>query len=264
MEISRPSSLSNLTTMIDCESIVVCVDFDDYLSITLPLNKRHFSRTIIVTSPMDLLTQKVAERNECPCHITDASYRRGAWFNKGASMEETFGLLRIDRWICIWDCDIVMPESLELPYSMESDCLYGPKRRLLLDQAKFHAPLSVDPSTLPCPTQDNEFAGYFQLFHGSLPRPWYTTTWKHAGGCDSDFQFRFPQEKLRRLPFDVIHLGPEGIPSKDTRVGANWAGRTTPRLDNGLLPDKAPFCHSAISQIIQDRKRFGTSKEHLG
>jgi hypothetical protein len=250
--------------MFQCQSIVVCVDFDDYLALTLPLNKRHFVRTLVVTSPRDTKTQDVALGHGCSCYVTSAFYEKGAYFNKGAAMEEAFDLLDTDTWTCIWDCDIVMPEVWELPETMHKDCLYGPKRRLLTDVSRYSNLRSIDLATLPCPTPDNEFAGYFQLFHGSLPRPWYTTTWKHAGGCDSDFQARFPQERLVRLPFDVLHLGPEGIPERGTRVGLNWTGRISPRLDTEVCPEANYRARlSAIDELITNRNRFGTSKEHL-
>ncbi len=216
-------------------SLVVCVDFDDFLEITLPLNKRHFDRTLVVTSPADIRTRDLAERYECECFITDAFYRHGATFNKGAAIEEGFDAIGRSGWICVWDADIVMPDAIDIP-GKETDCLYVPVRRTLETSTRYHE--GIEWSDLPSPTQPHEFDGYFQLFHGSAPlqRPWYGVDWKHAGGGDSDFELQFPAKNRKRPPFEVLHLGAEGVQGLDTRVGENWCGRVCPRLDTGEPP----------------------------
>jgi hypothetical protein len=69
----------------------------------------------------------------------------------------------------------------------------------------------------------NEFPGFFQLFNAEDPaiknrRPWYGTRWKHAGGCDSDFQNMWSKDNKIKLPFNVLHYGDPGV---------NWHGRAT-------------------------------------
>ncbi len=45
--------------MIPVKGIVVCVEYDDLLTITLPRNARHLTEIVVVTSPTDLRTQQV-------------------------------------------------------------------------------------------------------------------------------------------------------------------------------------------------------------
>ena len=227
------------------KSIVVCVDYDDFLSITLPQNKKHFSRTLIVTSEKDKATQQLAKEHGCECLITGAFYCDGANFNKGLAMEEGFDALGRNGWICVWDADIIMPENIEVS-NRQNDCLYGPTRLILEDPATYNDKL--DWSVLQSPTKPDQFSGYFQLFNGSfIPSPWYNTNSDHAGCCDSDFvHYRFPPEKRKRLPFDVLHLGPEGIPELSTRMGWNWCGRVTPRIDGKEIVSD---CEQKIKEI---------------
>jgi hypothetical protein len=217
---------------------------------------------LVVTSDKDIKTIQLVNELGYDCYTTDAFYRRGALFNKGAAMEEGFDVLGREGWICIWDCDIVMPSDIRIPM-MEQDCLYGPNRRILENPIDFQD--GLDWSKYPCPTHPNEFAGYFQLFHAStLPqRPWYSTDWTHAGGCDSDFQSKFPQSKCRRTSFDVLHLGPEGMPEHGSRVGRNWCGRVIPRLDNNELPPNAIPNHHNVCKMIKRRRLYGTRSEKL-
>ena len=57
------------------KSIVVCVEYDDFLAVTLPRNRRHFRHTLVVTSFADLGTQRIARSAGCACYLTDAFYQ---------------------------------------------------------------------------------------------------------------------------------------------------------------------------------------------
>lgn len=242
-------------------SIVVCVEFDDFLAVTLLRNVRHFERTLVVTSPGDGPTKAlVLATPKCELFETDAFFRGGAAFNKGAAMEEGFDVLGRNGWVCIWDADVMMPESIE--FAKDCRCLYVPVRRILPDPKDFSDCLEW--SNLSSPTRANEFVGYFQLFHASsVSPPWYTSDWTHAGGCDSDFQLKFPSDRLRRPPFEVLHLGLEGVANSEQRIGINWCGRVSPRIDDGNTCDRAGIRATRIEQLVRDRFRYGTTKEKL-
>jgi hypothetical protein len=244
-------------------SLVVCVEYDDFLAVTLDHNRRLFTDTLVITSPDDHRTQELAARLSVRCHITDAFYRDGASFNKGAAVEEGFDVLGREGWICVWDADIILPR--EIYFKRDDRALYSPKRVLLTDLSpESVARRSNDESwdDLPCPTQPHEFDGFTHLFHAAaIPPPWYGTRWRHAGGCDSDFEFRFSEERRMRPPWKVLHLGGEGMPEIKTRVGRNWCGRVTPRIDDGSSPASARTRESVIKRIVRDRSRHGTSGE---
>lgn len=232
-------------------SITVCVEYDDFLQITLPRNLRHFTDTLVVTSPEDQKTQALTKYLGCKCLVTDVFYRDGASFNKGAAMEEGFDYLGREGWICVWDADIVMP--VEWSFNRNPSCLYSPARRILEDPTLFTDDL--DWKTLRNSTNINEFAGYFQLFHSSALKklPWYGTDWTHAGGCDSDFEQKFSMGNKCRTSFDVLHLGPEGIEYLNTRIGADWSGRVTRRIDGGIDSTQKDIRQKTTLSIITNR-----------
>ena len=236
-------------------SLVVCVEYDDFLDITLPRNCKHFDKTLVVTTHDDVQTQAVTLRNGCECFATQAFYRDDAMFNKGAAVEEGFDVLGRSGWICIWDADVLMPRFMPLG-NLEESCLYTPIRRILEDPTQHEQYMEESRwSTLHSPTREHEFNGYFQLFHASVtPPPWYSTTSGHAGLCDSDFSHKFPPENRRRLPFEVLHLGAEGIPELGTRVGENWAGRVSARIDMGEVPQEARRRRARVEQIVEEYK----------
>jgi len=240
------------------KSLVVCVEFDDFLAVTLPRNLRHFERTVVVTSVADFATHRLVRDCGCETVVTDVFYERHAHFNKGAAVEMAMDVLGRDGWICIWDADIVMPHSIE--FDKNPAHLHTATRRTLADPTAFRDDL--DWNTVPITGLDAEYPGYFQLFHAEAagPKPWYTKDWTHAGGCDSDFQGRFSPDCMSRPPFNVLHLGPTVDEATKDRVGKNWCGRVTPRIDGGPMPEGVERSGEARDAIILGRRATSDTK----
>lgn len=222
-------------------AITVCVEYDDILSITLPRNRSLFEDYVIVTSIEDTKTAELATQYDCRLLITDVFYENGAVFNKGAAMEQGFDLLGREDWICVLDADIVLPSQLFWPSDTEK--LYVPHRRISEDMT-----ICDDWSVFPV-KHEVEFAGYCQIFNARAPwlrdvTCWYSTNWKHAGGCDSDFQSLFPPRFRSRLLWEVLHLGPDHV---------NWCGRVTERLD-GLAVRNRDVKVTSHNQMFLQRK----------
>lgn len=212
--------------------ITICVGYDDLLAISLPANLRHLDEVMVVTSPADIRTQELVRQTaRARLHVTDAFYRDGATFRKGLAMEEGLDAMGREGWLAIYDADTVWPAQIDWGFLTPGN-MYTPPRRMLYEPRLWTQLL--DWSRLPL-KQENEWAGYTQIFHGEDPRlvskrPWYGTDWWHAGGCDSDFQQIWPAENKLRPGFEVLHLGPDC---------KNWCGRVTSRLDGQPLEDQA-------------------------
>ena len=204
------------------KGIVVCVEYDDYLAITLPKNARHMTQVIVVTTADDQQTQAVVRQvPNATCYRTNAFHRNEKLFNKGAAIEEAFDALGRDGWILIWDADIILPSSFTR-LDCDPSMLYGAKRRL--------CPGAVQPvnesawSDYPI-SREAGWPGYFQLFHGAALhdiRPWYGIDSPHAGIGDAYFQNHWTTDRKSWLPLEVLHLGPRDV---------NWFGRASQRLD---------------------------------
>lgn len=205
------------------KAIIPCVEFDDILKITLPLNAWHFSKILIVTSHDDYRTQQYVKSLRDPkiaIFATNAFYRDGAPFNLGAALELGFDALGRSGWICRMDADIILPKNLSWS-GVHPGYLYTPRRHILRE-IREHA--NVDWSILPI-REEAGFWGYCQVFHASdsvLPLPWYGQDSVHAGGSDGYFSDHWPAHKKLRPNWNVLRLGP---------TNKNWAGRTIDRLD---------------------------------
>jgi hypothetical protein len=216
--------------MVPIRLLTVCVDYDDLLRLTLWANARHATECWVVTTPADDATRAVcASVPSCRVLETDAFYRGGAKFNKGAAVEECFDAMGRTGWIAIVDADIVLPDVLPLE-GLRTDTLYSAPRRFLDDPSQYRP--GTDWSRLPL-GDDRSYPGYLHLFHADAPclraRPWYDTRYTHAGGCDARFETLFGPKK-HKLPFEVLHLGPRDV---------NWMGRVSMRSDSAPIPEAA-------------------------
>ena len=86
--------------------VSVCVNYADFLKISLPINKQIFSQMIIVTDSRDLKTQEVCKKEGVTCIVTDVFYEKGK-FNKYAGINEGLKYVKHD-WILFLDADIVL------------------------------------------------------------------------------------------------------------------------------------------------------------
>lgn len=235
-------------------AIMTCVGYDDILGLTLPHTLAHFPETMVVTSKADKATQRLASRLGAIVHVTDSFYTGGSEFAKGVALEEGLDAFGREGWMSIMDCDVILPPDIEQWITnLDPTCLYAPRRRQLDDPSLYYPGMPWD--HLP-DAGDRELAGYCQIFHASAPvlrgRPWYGA-WRHAGGCDSEFMFRWPAHKRVWLPTFVLHLGPHG---------KNWCGRVTPRLD-GTVPKEAESRRKALAWYQSQRPFHGYEKEKL-
>ena len=201
--------------------LIVCVDYLDYLQVTLPRVLEKFKDVRVITCGRDENTQHYVINTKAALYVTDVFYASKAEFNKGAAIEEVLEWTEYDGWYLILDADILLPQGFCIPNNLHPANLYGMKR----DHGKCRAQI-----------------GYFQLFNSTSPylekKPWYETCWKHAGNSDSCFYRRWPVSERRWLPGKLIHLG---------KPGQDWCGRT-------------PEGRRALSRYWILRKRVGNAE----
>lgn len=216
---------------------VVSVEYADMLAVTLPRALANaFSRVTVITTITDNESQSVARRYGAAVYVTDAFYRSGAPFNKGLALAEAMAADSPDGWCAVIDADILFPAAPDWT-ALKRGCLHVPPRRLLYEVTPQCLALMLAHEemwrSLSRVDEGIEFPGYCQVWHTedapAQIRPRYPTHWRHAGGCDSDFAWRWPVVCRSRLPWEVLHIGP---------LNKNWHGRVTAMLD-GTVPAKA-------------------------
>lgn len=208
-------------------ALIVCVSYWEELSLTLPYNAHHFKSVTVLTTPDDYLRLSKSDFKvlgrlpNVTITVSNLWQSGGAMFNKWAVVENALRyVVDTSGWVCVMDSDIFIPKSAGRCFkSFRPGNLYTPFRRM---KPEVEGPPSEDEwDTYPRHRNQNEWAGYMHVFHGSDPmlakRPWYDTGWKHAGGGDTLFQRRWGAANKIRPPFDVLHIGTPAL---------NWCGRT--------------------------------------
>jgi glycosyltransferase involved in cell wall biosynthesis len=200
--------------MIHIHALTVCVGYADLLGKSIDRWRSGTAELVIVTTPADIDTQRLASAHNAKLWLTDIFTARGATFNKGAAISQAVDQLgtldraaELDDWFLFFDADIVPPPDW-LPQVRMADPQPG-----RLHGAPRHR---EDGRLIP----DPQIAGYFHLFHARDKnagiRPIVDVHWSHAGNYDSTFQNRWQRKDRIRMNVPLVHMG---------EVGANWCGR---------------------------------------
>lgn len=217
------------------EGIAVCVNYGDFLNITLEHNRKHFDKIVIVTVDDDQETIDICRKHDATVVITDRLYENGDKFNKGKAIND--GLKELDRsdWVLITDADMVMTDNLRdiiEHANIDNNCIYGTSRFMCPDYNNW-ANYINDKSIINTWSHQNGRinigVGYFQLVNGKCDmlagrHNWYREDYGHCGRSDRAFFRMWPPERRGKIgKASCIHLGNE-------QMTLNWYGRTTARF----------------------------------
>ncbi len=195
--------------------VVVCVNFADQLSKTLPLNMMHFDQFVVVTTSEDHETQTIARQCGATLVISDRCYDDDHAFNKGRMLNDGLSALESPDWVIVTDADIILNPGTRdyiLDHSFNPGCLHFTKRHNTGGVPSPRGQLDVSP------------IGYFQMFsprskflRGRWPRL-MSEEFCSAGGVDDLFWHQWPGGKLVFVPeLEVEHVPAGGF-------GENWNG----------------------------------------
>ena len=233
------------------EAVIVCVDYADYLSHTLPFNKYAFDRITVVTSQKDRATSRVCEYYHIECVKTNILNDS---VNKGKAINIGLDRLSRDGWLVHMDSDIILPPRtrylLEIA-KLKEDTLYGIDRQMCSsyeDFARWMAQPYVNHecdmylhSHLPfplgtrlgrlSPDKHSSDLGYFPLgffqmwYEGGKTenKKIYPENINNYAGSDMAFAEQWTRDKRSIIPEIVgaIHLGtPDQV-----KMGTNWNNR---------------------------------------
>lgn len=201
--------------------LTTCVDYSDYLLVTLPtwLDEAGIE-VLVVTTPDDHKTKSIVNRfskgHKGPVSVyeTTAFHDNGASFAKARAMvhaiNETNWLKENPGWRLFIDADILMmPGWWKMIYSHQKFA----RGKLVSCRRRSASSGQIILS--------RGMIGYFQMFHSEDMhirgrQPPLVIRFDHAGGYDMEFMKRWKRRKRLWIPIEAVHLG-------ETRI--NWRGR---------------------------------------
>lgn len=263
--IKEPVKISNLilggggTLIKKLDIIITCVNYSDFLVLTLKENIKYGFPITVITSERDKLTQKLCEEFEVNCVVTEAFYEDGAVFNKGKAINVGINSLDNPEWILHLDADIILLDDFRdiiLNKSLSINKMYSATRYMCYTYDKFDnyqkglIKINQMDAVHTCPP-----VGYFQLFnynHSNLKNKSkiYPEVSKDASWSDLLFADMFPEKECLKN-IRTIHLGYDG---------RNWKGRKTERFINEIkffetLDSDVPkfIRHPEIPEKLRDK-----------
>ena len=211
-EFSVPIQSSYRPASHNIDVVIVSVDYNDFLEITLGHNQKIFDRITVVTSHSDKRCVEICEKMGVDVVITDSMYSDGAKFNKGKAINEGLASLEDPEFVLILDADIIVPD-MYMDFPLEEKTIYYRDRIMLRDHESYERFME---GSSDFETESLGPIGYFQLFKYSSKLK-YAESSSNAAWSDVKFIRKFRWQK--KIDSPVIHLG------EDKK---NWSGRTTP------------------------------------
>jgi len=220
---NQPNISENIVKESRIDVVIVSVNYNDFLEITLKHNTQIFDSIFVVTSTSDEKCQEICQRMGVRTLVTDCMYSDGAKFNKGKAINHAIASIKDPDLILILDADIIVTERIDIS-KIENGTIYY-KDRIILDSAKSYDRFLKGDSKFRIDSQGP--LGYFHLFRYDK-RIKYLETCKDASWIDIKFASKFKHKVKIGNP--AIHLGQEG---------KNWSGRITPEfVYKGALEDE--------------------------
>ena len=198
--------------------IIVSVNYNDFLLVSLTNNIKYFKNITVVTSSDDLMCQNICDKFKVKCVITERMYENGSSFNKGKAINEGIKSINNPDWILLMDADIVLCDKLELS-DINEDILYTTDRYICNDYNTYKEWMENNIKLENIGKYESEKGlGFFQLFNIKnknidIKKPFPEASDNAAW---SDLQFRDKFSKRKKVEISTIHLGPDKI---------NWNGR---------------------------------------
>lgn len=197
-------------------AIIVSVDYNDFLSITLE-SVSNLMDVTVVTSPEDTTCQQLCEKFKVNCVVTDKMYDDDAKFNKGKAINEGLKSIEDPNWILLLDADIYLQSDfLDVLKStnLTLEDLYI-CRRLILDRYDMFTKWKNGESVGQL--ERCKGYGFLHLFNFKANNKLkFPENYKDASFSDLEFRDKFKNKK--ELNTYVVHLG---------ETNKNWSGRIT-------------------------------------
>ena len=191
--------------------IIVSVNYNDFLLVSLGHNEKIFENITVVTSSSDFLCQKICKKFGVNCVVTDIMYENDAVFNKGKAINEGIKSISNPDYILLLDADILVMENIDID-ALDEKTLYTSDRYFIKDYATYEAYISGKIGKDDFILENDKGFGFFQLFNYSK---WKTFPESSEDASTSDIQFRDKFYLKKGIDNKVFHIGDD----------SNWKGR---------------------------------------
>ena len=203
--------------------VIVSVNYNDFLAVSLQHNIEIFDNITVVTSESDILCQKICEKFGVNCLATNLMYDNESDFNKGKAINYGINSISDPDFILLLDADIIVRGNIDIE-NLNEELLYTSSRYICKSYTQLNDVISNGKILDESFTHEGDKGiGFFQLFHinhNSIDRDKvYPETSTDASWDDLIFRDKFPKREI--IKNTIIHLGDPYT---------NWKGRKSNRF----------------------------------
>ena len=265
------------------ECVIICINYSDFLSHTLPSNKSLCDRIVVVTDAKDTKTKTVCEFWNVQCVQTDDVYQNGSKIpNKGIAINKGLEVLSKSDWVLHMDADVfLLPLTRQIleRMTLEKDSLYGTDRMMCESYEDWH--YFLHPTTEAKSLHEGWIYLHMDRFkivtrlvqyhEGGYWPIGYFQLWNPKGSGVFDYPVegvgfdrtdvvhlkRWESSKRRFIPdFVVVHLSNESHGQ-----GQNWHGRKTRMFEPEFQTNLVKGIKNFFGKIKEKIKKFIKKKE---
>ena len=209
IRINKPSILENKENIIKSNKldvVVVSINYNEYLKISLENNTKIFDNITIVTSEDDIECQEICKTYGVNCVICDDILKDGI-INKSIGLNKGINSLNNTDWILILDADIVVNNKIDIKH-LEYNNLYTNSRWIIEDINLYNEYKSGNKQLSNFRFERNKGIGFFQLFNFKFKKRYPDSDWgRYSESTWSDITFKKGFNKISSLDLEVIHIG---------------------------------------------------------
>jgi GR25 family glycosyltransferase involved in LPS biosynthesis len=238
--VSKPSQFLPTKRSKKIDVVIVSVNYNDYLILTLKENIKLFDNITVVTSSADTLCQEICRKYEVNCIVTDVMYENGSTFNKGKAINEGIKSIENPDIILLLDADIIVNSKINLS-ELSDEVLYT-SERIILENYKTYTDYIEHGITKRSKLEGDKGYGFFQLFciNNTFIDKNKVYSEEHDDASYADIEFRDRFNSRQTISNPCLHIG---------EAFRNWKGRITDKF----------ITDSELLKLISEIKPFGVN-----
>jgi GR25 family glycosyltransferase involved in LPS biosynthesis len=186
--------------------VIVSVNYNDYLKISLENNTKIFDNITVVTSEDDIECQEICKTYDVNCIVCDDILKDGI-INKSIGLNKGMNSLNNPDWILILDADIIVSNKIETQ-NLDYKNLYTNSRWIIEDIILYNEYKSGNKQLSDFKFEKDKGIGFFQLFNWRSKKSYPDSNWgRYSESTWSDITFKKGFKKVDSLNLEIIHLG---------------------------------------------------------
>lgn len=203
-EFKTPKIISKGESKLDV--IIVSVNYNKYLPLTLENNTKIFDNITVVTSKDDIECQIICKRFNVNCIICENIVENGL-INKSLGLNSGIKSLLKKDWILILDADIIVNSKIDINELNKSN-LYTSSRYIIEDLDLYKEYKSGNKNLSEFKFESDKGIGFFQLFNFKMKKSYPDSNYgRYSESTWSDVIFKKKFNKIESLDIETIHLG---------------------------------------------------------